>query len=160
MLCEVRRSGPEQGQAPVRWQTKPAEQQRSEHNQGGGGSCAWPGEWRCAALQQRTGGPYNPGRGRLSMRITVDPHLRPVPEMKARDRHAAGYLSFPKHKVQAFRVEQFLKDRRSPGHVLDLGCGPGPTTKMLLAAGYRVTAIDFSMESLKINAAECQGSAV
>jgi SAM-dependent methyltransferase len=75
--------------------------------------------------------------------------------MQTRDRQAAGYLLHAKHRVQAFRVGQFLARHPGPGHVLDLGCGPGPTTKMLLAAGYRVSAIDFSMESLKINAAQC-----
>jgi cyclopropane fatty-acyl-phospholipid synthase-like methyltransferase len=31
--------------------------------------------------------------------------------------------------------------------VLDLGCGPGPTTAILLATGFRVIAVDFSLTS-------------
>jgi SAM-dependent methyltransferase len=39
--------------------------------------------------------------------------------------------------------------------VLDLGCGPGPTTEMLLQAGYEAAAVDFSIRSLVLNAQSC-----
>jgi len=107
------------------------------------------------ALTQH-GQPY-PGTGRFRF----DPEIQNLPEMQARDRHAPFYLGFPKHKIQTYRVLQFLAKRQGNGRLaLDLGCGPGPTTELLLSAGYSVAAIDFSLESLRINDENCSSDNV
>lgn len=76
-------------------------------------------------------------------------------EIRARDRQAHGYLTHDKFPIQVFRIGNFV--RRMAAEmcafpVMDLGCGPGPTTEILVEAGFRTIAIDFSLESLKINA--------
>jgi SAM-dependent methyltransferase len=95
-------------------------------------------------------------------RLFRDPNIGFVPEMQARDQQSGHSLAFPKLKVQAYRAAQFLD--RHPGNgglVLDLGCGPGPTTALLLRAGYQAIAVDFSLESLKVNMRECgEGPAI
>jgi SAM-dependent methyltransferase len=79
-------------------------------------------------------------------------------EMSARDRQANGYLSHGKLPIQVYRIQSFV-ERASAEHdaspVLDLGCGPGPTTGILLNAGFRVVGIDFSINSLKLNGRYC-----
>jgi SAM-dependent methyltransferase len=76
-------------------------------------------------------------------------------EVKARDNQASGYLRHGKFPTQISRIQAFvdrLSTRSDPAPVLDLGCGPGPTTKILVAAGYKVLGVDFSMRSLVLNA--------
>jgi len=80
--------------------------------------------------------------------------LQTIPEVAIRDRQATGYLCHAKFPIQIFRLKQFLRTlpqavRDMP--VLDLGCGPGPSSQILTQEGYRVLAVDFSEESLKIN---------
>jgi SAM-dependent methyltransferase len=57
-------------------------------------------------------------------------------------------------------VARFLSALGRPARgtlVFDLGCGPGPTTKLLAEAGYQVRAVDFSSESLRLNRMACKG---
>jgi SAM-dependent methyltransferase len=75
-------------------------------------------------------------------------------EARARDRQAAHYLQHVKFPTQIFRVKQFLKGipnwvKDKP--VIELGCGPGPYTRILLASLYDVIAVDFSEKSLLVN---------
>lgn len=80
------------------------------------------------------------------------------PEVAARDMQAAGYLTHSKFPVQIDRLREFtagVAGKRSGLPILDLGCGPGPTTQVLLEAGFNVVAIDFSRESLRLNAQQC-----
>jgi SAM-dependent methyltransferase len=75
-------------------------------------------------------------------------------EMNARDVQAPTYLRHGKFPIQIYRIDQFLhqlaaKPKSFP--VLDLGCGPGPTTAKLLTSGFDVVGVDFSIESLRIN---------
>lgn len=82
------------------------------------------------------------------------------PEMIERDQDAFNYLSHPKFPTQIDRLKRFVRARSEKGYegiVLDLGCGPGPTTCMLLEAGYEVIAVDFSLQSLAVNAQSCLG---
>lgn len=84
--------------------------------------------------------------------------LDSLPEVGARDKQASGYLEHIKFPIQIFRVKQFLRTlpvsaNRLPA--LDLGCGPGPYTPLLLERGHHVVAVDFSAESLRINRQRC-----
>ncbi len=115
---------------------------------------------------------WTPNRGecRCGHIIVVDDecvHYTPpetldqIPEVRTRDREAAGYLSHAKFPTQISRVRQFL-DGMPPVHdgepAYDLGCGPGPYTAMLAARGYAVVAVDFSGRSLAINQRSLQPS--
>lgn len=80
-------------------------------------------------------------------------------ELAVRDRQAKTYLQHGKFPTQIERIRNFterltLEDRLRP--VLDLGCGPGPTTPILLQAGFSVVAVDFSLVSLRINEEACR----
>lgn len=76
-------------------------------------------------------------------------------EAVVRDRQAQGYLSHKKVPVHSMRFREFLErvpsDHLKNKTVLDLGCGPGPNTIILLSKGCRVIAVDFSKESLALN---------
>jgi SAM-dependent methyltransferase len=77
------------------------------------------------------------------------------PEMMVRDRQAGGYLEHVKFPAQIDRMQRFIKGLLRPSRpVLDLGCGPGPTTQMLSERGFEVIAVDFSRRSLKLNRAK------
>ena len=79
-------------------------------------------------------------------------------EMIVRDEDAFNYLSHPKFPTQIDRVNRFVRsksEKENGGIVLDLGCGPGPTTGIVLDAGYRAVAVDFSIQSLTVNAQFC-----
>jgi len=85
------------------------------------------------------------------------------PEMVVRDQDALNYLSHPKFPSQIVRLKHFIQSqpkRAQGGRVLDLGCGPGPTTDLLLQAGYEIIAVDFSIRSLSINAQLCGNSSM
>ena len=79
-------------------------------------------------------------------------------ESIVRDRQSKGYLSHSKFPTQIGSFKKWLEKLPPPksGEVaLDLGCGPGPYTTMLLDKGYSVIAIDFSVECLHINYTSC-----
>ena len=77
------------------------------------------------------------------------------PEMVARDRQASGYLQHSKFPTQIARMRRFIICLpRASRPVLDLGCGPGPTTEMLTQRGFEVLAVDFSRQSLELNRAK------
>lgn len=76
-------------------------------------------------------------------------------EVSARDRQASGYLQHSKFPTQKDSLTSFLQSvPESLKHksVLDLGCGPGPSTGMLDMLGFkRTVSVDFSFQSLLIN---------
>jgi 2-polyprenyl-3-methyl-5-hydroxy-6-metoxy-1,4-benzoquinol methylase len=81
--------------------------------------------------------------------------LEQIPEAAARNWEAGTYLQLPKFPTQIASLERFVEALPPPlaaFPALDLGCGPGPATGMLLDKGYRVVAVDFSAASLRINA--------
>jgi SAM-dependent methyltransferase len=83
-------------------------------------------------------------------------------ERAVRDAQAGTYLQHAKFPTQlaSFRdwLQRAVVQPRTGGPrpvALDLGCGPGPYTSLLLQAGFDVLAIDVSANSLAINAASC-----
>lgn len=62
--------------------------------------------------------------------------------------HASrAYGRWPPESVVAYFCRTFPTDRRRI-HVLDLGCGAGACTRMLVSEGFTVTAIDCSTDAL------------
>jgi SAM-dependent methyltransferase len=89
-----------------------------------------------------------------------NPGKPPPAEMLVRDQDAFNYMRHPKFPTQINRFKRLLRakaDSRGPGKVLDLGSGPGPTTALLLEAGFDVVAVDFSIQCLLVNAQSCAG---
>lgn len=91
-------------------------------------------------------------------------------ERAVRDRQASTYLQHAKFPTQVASVQSWLRGvsaaaaASSPATAgrpvaLDLGCGPGPYTQLLLQAGYDVLAMDTSAASLEINADTCRQAA-
>ena len=78
-----------------------------------------------------------------------------APEAIRRDQQAAGYLEHSKFPVQIDRLKRFIATVPRNGLAYDLGCGPGPTTRMLLDHGLDVIGVDFSRASLAINRQTC-----
>jgi 2-polyprenyl-3-methyl-5-hydroxy-6-metoxy-1,4-benzoquinol methylase len=77
-------------------------------------------------------------------------------EIGARDRQASGYLAHAKFPTQLSRMNAFLSGlppRIRDRPAIDLGCGPGPYTGLLLRAGFDTMAVDFSRRSLRLNRA-------
>lgn len=75
-------------------------------------------------------------------------------EMTVRDRQAKNYMKHAKFPTQNRYFSCWLKKitkNKKKATVLDLGCGPGPTTLMLLENNFDVVSVDFSKESLLIN---------
>lgn len=96
-------------------------------------------------------------------------------EMLTRDRQAAGYLKHEKFPTQISSFSRWLNtissdlnnaENSKNGNLtksklaLDLGCGPGPYTKLLQNFGYEVIAVDFSKYSLFVNSQECKSEKV
>ena len=52
-------------------------------------------------------------------------------------------------------IEEIFKATKKPKNILDIGCGTGNYTKILLERGYKVTAIDISGEMLEIAREKC-----
>lgn len=76
-------------------------------------------------------------------------------EAETRDKQASGYLQHIKFPTQRDSLDSFLKllpESLKTRTVLDLGCGPGPSTELLRMKGFKhVVSVDFSMKSLSIN---------
>ena len=76
-------------------------------------------------------------------------------EIAARDRQAKGYLLHAKFPIQIFRIENFIEAQKKESTsfpILDLGCGPGPTTALLTRNRFKSVAVDFFLQSLRLNA--------
>jgi len=52
-------------------------------------------------------------------------------------------------------IEEIFKTIKKPKNILEIGCGTGNYTKILLERGYEVTAIDISGEMLEIAREKC-----
>lgn len=52
-------------------------------------------------------------------------------------------------------IEEIFKTTKKPKNILEIGCGTGSYTKILLNRGYKVTGIDISSEMLKIAREKC-----
>jgi SAM-dependent methyltransferase len=95
--------------------------------------------------------------------IIFDNTLLSIPEVRTRDSQAKGYLLHSKFPTQISRMQKWMSTipkKLLDGIILDLGCGPGPTTKMLLEIGARkILSSDFSINSLRINKDICQNHA-
>ena len=52
-------------------------------------------------------------------------------------------------RIRARTIDAVQKNVSAPGHLLDLGCGTGLDATSLARAGYRITAIDWSVEMVK-----------
>jgi len=95
--------------------------------------------------------------------IVFDNTLLSIPEVRTRDSQAKGYLLHSKFPTQISRMQKWMSTipkKLLDGIILDLGCGPGPTTKMLLEIGSRkILSSDFSINSLRINKDICQNHA-
>ncbi len=52
-------------------------------------------------------------------------------------------------------IEEIFKDTHKPKRILEVGCGTGSYTKILLERGYEITAVDISEEMLKIARKKC-----
>tara|TARA_B100000214_G_C23849384_1_gene572627 strand:- start:68 stop:919 length:852 start_codon:yes stop_codon:yes gene_type:complete len=80
-------------------------------------------------------------------------------EIESRDNQAKKYLTHSKFPTQISRMKKWMSSISQDlieGITLDLGCGPGPTTEMLLQNGARnIFAADFSINSLIINKETC-----
>jgi 2-polyprenyl-3-methyl-5-hydroxy-6-metoxy-1,4-benzoquinol methylase len=87
--------------------------------------------------------------------IFSNEHQEKKAEEITRDKQANGYLKHDKLPSQSKFFNKFLSNIKGPNTekvVLDLGCGPGPTVKILVENGFStITAIDFSESSLHIN---------
>ena len=95
--------------------------------------------------------------------IVFDNTLLSIPEVRTRNNQAKGYLLHSKFPTQISRMKKWMSnipEKLLDGIILDLGCGPGPTTKMLLEIGARkILSSDFSINSLRINQDICQNHA-
>jgi len=52
-------------------------------------------------------------------------------------------------------IEEIFEINKKPKNILELGCGTGNYTKILLSKGYKVTGVDISDEMLKIASEKC-----
>ena len=92
--------------------------------------------------------------------IIFDDAILSIPEVKSRNNQAKGYLMHSKFPTQISRMQRWMSNipqELLDGITLDLGCGPGPTTEILLEIGARnILSADFSITSLRINKGICQ----
>ena len=92
--------------------------------------------------------------------LIFDENLSSYSEVKVRNNQAKGYLTHDKFPTQISRMQKWMDSIPKyllTGATLDLGCGPGPTTNMLLEIGAKnILSTDFSINSLKINKNICQ----
>lgn len=92
--------------------------------------------------------------------IIFDDTLFSKTAVRMRDKQANSYLIHSKFPTQISRMKEWMSNVPSKllkGSILDLGCGPGPTTKMLLEFGAsKILSVDFSINSLRINIDTCK----
>ena len=83
--------------------------------------------------------------------------LRDNPEMACRDKQASGYVEHIKFPAQLGAFLTWLRRaiKHDKAKILELGCGPGPYTAILLNEGHNTFSINFSRESLLINERSC-----
>jgi len=71
---------------------------------------------------------------------------------------------FVEHKQHAHKIAQLLTnefaDRESFIRVLDLGCGTGLLSRILVHSGFNVVGVDLSLQSLRILQKRCQNITV
>ena len=91
--------------------------------------------------------------------IIFDDTLFSKPEVYIRDKQAKSYLIHSKFPTQISRMKAWMSNiprKLLQGSILDFGCGPGPTTKMLLEIGAsKIISVDFSINSLRVNMDTC-----
>ena len=59
------------------------------------------------------------------------------------------------YKKEVDFIEEIFENTHKPRRILELGCGTGSYTKILLERGYEVTAVDISEDMLKIARKKC-----
>jgi len=59
------------------------------------------------------------------------------------------------YNIECNFIEEIFETTKKPKNILELGCGTGNYTKILLERGYKVTAIDISGEMLEIAREKC-----
>ena len=59
------------------------------------------------------------------------------------------------YKKEVDFIEEIFEDTHKPEKILEVGCGTGSYTKILLERGYEVTAVDISEDMLKIAREKC-----
>ena len=59
------------------------------------------------------------------------------------------------YKKEVDFIEEIFEDTHKPERILEVGCGTGSYTKILLERGYEVTAVDISEDMLKIAREKC-----
>jgi 2-polyprenyl-3-methyl-5-hydroxy-6-metoxy-1,4-benzoquinol methylase len=94
---------------------------------------------------------------------TSDNEILNKSELQTRDRQSGAYLQHGKFPTQIQRFKKFLDSIPASNKefaVVDLGCGPGPFTNIIAKAGFNnITAVDFSIDSLKQNREHIENSA-
>ena len=95
--------------------------------------------------------------------IIFDDTLFSIPEVITRDKQAKKYLMHSYLPTQISRMKRWISNipkQLLTGITVDLGCGPGPTTEMLLEIGAKnILSVDFSINSLRINKDICKHNA-
>jgi len=91
--------------------------------------------------------------------VVLNEDLANIPAALTRDKQAKGYLEHDKHLVHTYILKKWINNIPNglfKKMILDLGCGPGPTPRLLLERGaMNVFSVDFSIESLRINRINC-----
>jgi SAM-dependent methyltransferase len=83
--------------------------------------------------------------------MTVKPSSNPsLATVGYYDTHAQEYCEWTSQLDLNEVYERFLKELAPGAHILDAGCGSGRDTKVFLARGYRVTAIEASTELARL----------
>jgi SAM-dependent methyltransferase len=91
--------------------------------------------------------------------VVLNEDLVNIPATLTRDKQAKGYLEHNKHLTHTYILQKWIDNIPNAllkKMILDLGCGPGPTPRLLLErGGMNIFSVDFSIESLRINRINC-----